>query len=54
MTLDACNVNKAIIPTNHPIPQHEDIKAKLAGCKWFSKMDFKSAFWQTELDESSR
>ena len=54
MTLDACNVNKAIIPTNHPIPQHEDIKAKLAGCKWFSKMDFKSAFWQIELDESSR
>ena len=54
MTLDACNVNKAIIPTNHPIPRHEDIKAKLAGCKWFSKMDFKSLFWQIELDESSR
>ena len=54
MTLDACNVNKAIIPTNHPIPRHEDIKVKLAGCKWFSKMDFKSLFWQIELDESSR
>ena len=33
MTLDARNVNKAIIPTNHPIPRHEDIKAKLEGCK---------------------
>ena len=54
MTFDARNVNKAIIPTNHPIPRHEDIKAKLAGCKWFSKMDFKSLFWQIELDESSR
>ena len=44
VTLDAHNVNKAIIPTNHPIPRHEDIKAKLAGCKWFSKMDFNSVF----------
>ena len=54
ITLDARNVNKAIMPTNHPIPRHEDIKAKLSGCKIFSKMDFKSAFWQIELDESSR
>ena len=54
MTLNACNVNKAITPTNHPIPRHEEIKAKLAGCKWLSKMDLKSTFWQIELDESSR
>ena len=46
MTLDACNVIKAIIPTNRPIPRHEDIKAKLTG--------FKSTFWQIELYESSR
>ena len=39
MSLDAHNVNKAIIPTNDPIPRHEDIKSKLARCKWFSKMD---------------
>ena len=39
MSLDARNVNKAIIPTNDPIPRHEDIKSKLAQCKWFSKMD---------------
>ena len=54
MTLDARNVNKAIHATNQPIPRHEDIKAKLAGCKVFSKMDFKSAFWQIELEEQSR
>ena len=53
MTLDARNVNKAILPTNLPIPRHEDIKAKLAECKVFSKMDFKAAFWQIELDETS-
>ena len=45
MTLDAHNISKAIIPTNKPIPQHEDIKSKLANCKLFLKMDFKSAFW---------
>ena len=54
MTLDARNVNKAIHSANHPIPWHEDIKLKLAGCKVFSKMDFKSAFWQIELEEQSR
>ena len=51
MTLDARNVNKSILPTNHPIPQHEGIKAKLVECKIF-KMDLKSAFWQIELDET--
>ena len=44
MSLDACNVNKAILPSNRPIPRHEDIKAKLAGF----------TFWQIELYESSR
>ncbi|CAB4005568.1 Hypothetical predicted protein [Paramuricea clavata] len=41
VTMDARNVNKALYPTNHPIPRHEDIKAKLSGCRVFSKMDFK-------------
>ena len=36
MTLNACNNNKAIISTNQPIPRHEDIKSKLAGCTLFS------------------
>ena len=35
MTLDARNVNKAIIPTNQPIARHENIKFKLAGCTPF-------------------
>ena len=45
---------KLIIPTNQSIPRHEDIKSKLAGCTRFSKMDFKSTFWQIELEDSSR
>ena len=31
-----------------------DIKAKLNGCRVFSKMEFKSVFWQTELEPTSR
>ena len=50
VTLNSRIVNKAIIGTNHPIQRQEDIKAILAGRKIFSKMDFKSAFWQIELD----
>ena len=54
MTLDARNVNKAIKATNQPIPKQEDIRVKLSGCEVFSKLDFKSAFWQIELEEESR
>ena len=54
MTLDAKNVNKAILSTNHPIPRQEDIKAKLSGARVFSKLDFKSAYWQLELHPESR
>ena len=54
MTLDARNINKAILSSNLPIPRQEDIKAKLSGSKFFSKMDFRSAFWQLELHPDSR
>ena len=54
ITLDARNVNNAIQSSNLPIPRQEDIKAKLSNCNIFSKMDFKSAFWQIELHPESR
>ena len=54
ITLDARNVNKAIQSSNLPIPRQEDIKAKLSGAKIFSKLDFRSAFWQLELHPESR
>ena len=54
VTMNAKNVNKALISSNIPIPKQEDIKTKLAGAKVFSKMDLKSAFWQVELEEESR
>ena len=54
ITLDACNENKAIISTNQPIPKQEDIRAQSTGARYFSKLDFKSAFWQLELHSDSR
>ena len=41
ITMDACNVNKAIQSNNLPIPRQEDICAKLAGSRVFSKLDSK-------------
>ena len=46
--------NKAIKKTNLPIPRAEDISSQLSGYKVFSKLDFKSAFHQLEIEEESR
>ena len=54
ITVDMRNANKAIKPTNIPIPRVEDIKCQLTGCQFFSKLDLKSAFHQLTLDEKSR
>ena len=54
ITLDARNENKVIISTNQPIPNQEDIRAQLTGARYFSKLDFKSAFWQLELHPDFR
>ena len=54
LTLDGCNLNKVLIFTNCPIPKQEDVKAQLSCSKIFSKLDFKSAFWQRELHPDSR
>ncbi len=54
VTLDAKNVNKALLSSNFPIPRPEDIKAQLSGKKVFSKIDLKSAFWQLEIAEEAR
>ena len=53
ITLDACNEKKAIISTSQPIPKQEDISTQSTGARYFSKLDFKSAFWQLELHPDS-
>ena len=46
--------NKATQSTNLHIPGYEDINDKLARNEIFSKMDFRSAFWQIKLHPDSR
>ena len=54
LTVDMRKPNEAIKATNIPIPRAEDIRAQMAGKKFFSKLDLKSAFHQLELDPESR
>ena len=54
VTLDAKNLNKALLSSNFPIPRQEDIKSNFTGKKVFSKLDLKSAFWQLEIAEGAR
>ena len=54
LTLDAKNLNKALMASNLPIPRQEDIKTKLTRKKIFSKLDLKSVFWQLEIATEAR
>ncbi|GFO13428.1 polyprotein [Plakobranchus ocellatus] len=51
--LDPRNLNKAIKRERFTIPNPEEILAKLAGAKYFSKFDATSGFWQIQLDAES-
>ena len=54
VVVDMRCANRAIKQTNIPIPRAEEISSQLAGYKFFTKLDLKSAFHQLELDEESR
>ena len=53
-TLDMRGPNKAIQRSETPIVRPEEVRAELSQYKIFSKLDFRSAFHQIELDEASR
>lgn len=38
----------------YAIPRIKDTLNRLAGSKYFSKLDLKSGYWQVELDEQDR
>ena len=54
VTVDLRAVNHCLQNTHKPIPSVETIKTKFNNKTVFSKMDFKSAFHQIEVDEESR
>ena len=54
MNIDMTDVNRAVKRTRHVIPTVEDLKYKLNGAKYFSKIDLKHGYMQFELEEQSR
>lgn len=51
--LDPRNLNKAIKRSHYQFPTVNNIKANLAGAKFFSTVDANSGFWTVNLDEQS-
>ena len=51
--LDPRDLYKGIKREKYIIPNSEEITAKLAGAKYFSKFDATSGFWQIKLDAES-
>lgn len=47
-------MNRQTIFDSEPIPDADEIYAKLAGHKYFSKNDLSKGYWQRKLTESSK
>ncbi|UYV63201.1 hypothetical protein LAZ67_2003420 [Cordylochernes scorpioides] len=52
--VDYRRINEIIAPDVHPLPLIENILDKLSRAKYFSSADISSAYWQVEIDPSSR
>lgn len=47
-------MNRQTLFDSEPIPDADEIYAKLAGHKYFSKNDLSKGYWQIKLTESSK
>ncbi|UYV63262.1 K02A2.6-like [Cordylochernes scorpioides] len=52
--VDFRKLNEIICPDVHPLPLIETVLDKLAHAKIFTNVDINSAFWQVEIEPSSR
>ena len=52
--VDLTRLNKAVHRESHPMSDVEASLAKLAGSKFYSKLDANSGFWQLPLSEESK
>ena len=51
--LDPRGLNEAIKRPHYPMPTLDNALSKMAGAKYFSKLDAKSGYWQMKLNEES-
>lgn len=54
LCIDLRQLNKAVIRETHPLPTMEDVRWRLNGAVYFSRLDIKDAFHQLELDDESK
>ncbi len=52
--VDLTQLNRYVQRENHPLPTTDTTFSKLAGAKFFSRLDANSGFWQIKLSERSR
>lgn len=52
--VDLTKLNEYVQRENHPLPSVDITLSKLAGARYFTKLDANSGFWQIRLSESSR
>ena len=52
--VDLTKLNEYVQRENHPLPSVDVTLGKLAGAKYFTKLDANSGFWQIKLSENSR
>ena len=53
LCLDPKDLNNAIKRPHYPLPTLEDATSKMAGAKFFTKLDAKSGYWPLKLKDSS-
>ena len=51
--IDPRDLNKDLLREHYQLPTQQKITSRLAGAKYFSKLDATSGFWQMPLDEDS-
>ena len=51
--IDPRDLNKALLREHFQLPTQQGITSRLAGAKYFSKLEATSGFWQMPLDEDS-
>ena len=51
--LDPRNLNKAVKRPHYTMPTLDDAVSKMAGARYFSKLDAQSGYWQIKLEEKS-
>lgn len=52
--IDYRQLNKVTVFDAEPMPSAEDLFVKLAGCRYFSKIDLSKGYWQVPMDDDAK